>query len=134
MNYEEIKAYCLEKQGAYEDCPFGQTPVCYKMAGRIFAQMYLDGRITLKCDAAQAQADRERFPEAVAQAGNAQWAHWNTVYWEKLPEEEFIGMLDRSYNRVFASLPRWQQQELRKTSIEPQKDGQGRLHRKKRKQ
>ena len=131
MNLEKLKAYCLEKPGAYEDCPFGETPVCCKVAGRIFAQLYLDGRVTLKCDAAQAQADRERFPKAVAQAGSAQWAHWNTVYWEKLPEEELLKMLDRSYDRVFAGLPRWQQQELLGPPAEPE-EGRRRFHRKKR--
>lgn len=112
MNLEAVKAHCLEKAGAYADCPFGEFPVCCKVGGRIFAQLYPDGRVTLKCGAEEAAADRAAYPEAVVQAGGAQWTHWNTVHGGKLPEAVLLAMLDRSYQRVFAGLPRWQQQEI----------------------
>ena len=54
IQIEKIKAYCLSKRGAYEDHPFGEIPVCFKLNGKIFAQLYPD-MITLKCtvDAAE---------------------------------------------------------------------------------
>lgn len=112
MNLEEAKAHCLEKAGAYADCPFGEYPVCCKVGGRIFAQLYPDGRVTLKCGPEEAAADRAAYPEAVAQTGSAQWAHWNTVQGDKLPEQVLLSMLDRSYRRVFTGLPRWQQEQI----------------------
>ncbi len=33
-----IKDYYMSKLGAYEDCPFGDVPICYKLNGKIFAQ------------------------------------------------------------------------------------------------
>ena len=54
MTAEEIKAYCLSKQKACETYPFGDVPICYKLNGRIFAQLYPDEwdyKITLKCTA-----------------------------------------------------------------------------------
>ena len=48
---EEIKAYCLSKPKAQETYPFGEVPICYKLGGKIFAQLYPrkeDYKITLK--------------------------------------------------------------------------------------
>ena len=52
MNVEQIKAYCRNQYKAYEERPFGEVPVCYKLNGKIFAQLYPypeDFKITLKC-------------------------------------------------------------------------------------
>ena len=40
ISTEEIKQYCLNKHKAYEDYPFGEVPICYKLNGKIFAQLY----------------------------------------------------------------------------------------------
>lgn len=37
MRLEDIKTYCLNKWKAYEDYPFGDVPVCYKLNGKVFA-------------------------------------------------------------------------------------------------
>lgn len=42
MNYEELKEYCLAKPGAWQDCPFGPFPVCFKVGSRIFLEWYPD--------------------------------------------------------------------------------------------
>lgn len=34
MKIEDIKAYCQSKNRAYEDHPFGDIPVCYKLNGK----------------------------------------------------------------------------------------------------
>lgn len=54
MRLEDIKAYYLNKWKTYEDYPFGDIPVCYKLNGKVFAQIYPkqeDFKITLKCTA-----------------------------------------------------------------------------------
>lgn len=40
MNGKEIIDYCLRKKGAYLDFPFGEIPICVKVKGKIFAQLY----------------------------------------------------------------------------------------------
>lgn len=51
MTYEEIKEYCMSKPGAYQDCPFGPFPVCFKVSNRIFLEWYPeDEKITVRCD------------------------------------------------------------------------------------
>ena len=113
MNLEELKAYCLEKPGAYCDCPFGEYPVCCKAGGRIFAQLYDDGRMTVKCSPDQAREDREKYPEAAVQTENGEnWIRWNTVFWEKLPAEAVYTMLDRSYAHVMNGLSRSAREEV----------------------
>ena len=32
--------YALTKNGAYKDLPFGDFPICIKVAGKIFVQLY----------------------------------------------------------------------------------------------
>ena len=40
MLVEDIKKYCMSKHKAYEDYPFGDVPICYKLNGKVFAQIY----------------------------------------------------------------------------------------------
>lgn len=42
MKVEDIKKYCMEKQCATEEYPFGDVPICYKLNGKVFAQIYPD--------------------------------------------------------------------------------------------
>ena len=66
MQVQEIKDYCMSKLGAYEECPFGDVPICYKLNGRIFAQLYpyeYDYKITLKCTEDAGQFYRMAYPE-----------------------------------------------------------------------
>ncbi len=68
VDINEIKEYCLKKHRAYEDFPFGDIPICYKLNGKIFAQLYPntnDFKITLKCTYDDGQFYRAVFPEKV---------------------------------------------------------------------
>ncbi len=112
MDLEFLLSYCLEKVGAYEDRPFGDDPICCKVGECIFAQFYADGRMMFKCDAQQAAQERETYPQAVCMEEGAQWAHWNTVLWNEIPQETLLSMLDRSYDRVFSSLPESVREEI----------------------
>lgn len=35
----DIMQYCMTKGCAYESRPFGPDPICYRVAGKIFAQL-----------------------------------------------------------------------------------------------
>lgn len=68
MQLQDIQSYCLEKNKAYVDYPFGEIPICYKLNGKIFAQIYPnknDYKITLKCAADAGQFYRRIYPEQV---------------------------------------------------------------------
>ena len=68
MLVEDIKKYCLSKHKAYEDYPFGDVPICYKLNGKVFAQIYPypeNYKITLKCTADAGQFYRMVYPSKV---------------------------------------------------------------------
>ena len=105
MNLEEIEAYCLSKPHAKETYPFGDWPICYKLNGKIFAQLYPD-KITLKCTAFSGQAFRAAYPGVVVRGYHcppAQQPYWNTVDLEKFPHDELPMMIDHAWETVFNS-------------------------------
>lgn len=108
MNPEEIAAYCLAKPKAYEDRPFGEVPICFKVNGKIFAQLYPkpgDYKITLKCTAFAGQMFRQAYPGVVVRGYHCppvQQPYWNTVALENFPAEELWYMIDHAYETVLA--------------------------------
>ena len=116
IQIEKIKAYCLSKRGAYEDHPFGEIPVCFKLNGKIFAQLYPD-MITLKCTVDAAEFYRNMYPEKVVRGYHCppvQQPYWNTVYMEGFPQDELVNMIDEAYNTVFNSFSKKIQRDLYK--------------------
>jgi predicted DNA-binding protein (MmcQ/YjbR family) len=64
----KIMDYCLLKEGAYIDFPFGDIPICVKYNGHIFAEIYPndnDYKITLRCKPEIGQMYREKYPEII---------------------------------------------------------------------
>ena len=59
-----VLEYCLSKPKSYEDHPFGEYPVCIKVHGKIFAQLY-PNMITLKCTRFQGELFRQNYPGIV---------------------------------------------------------------------
>ena len=114
MTFDEIKTYCLAKPNAYEDHPFGDWPICYKVNGKIFAQIYPD-KLTLKCTAFSGQAFREAYPGVVVRGYHcppAQQPYWNTIDLERFPHEELPMMIEHAYETVVLSLPKRVQKEI----------------------
>lgn len=61
----DIRKYCLDKHKSYEDFPFGDIPVCYKLNGKIFAQLY---------------------PNENDYMAEWNFENWGIKYWSKTPE------------------------------------------------
>lgn len=118
MRVENIKAYCLDKWKAYEDYPFGEIPVCYKLNGKIFAQIYPnqeDYKITLKCTADAGQFYRQVYPEVVVRGYHCppvQQPYWNTIYLENFSDEELLNMIDHAYDTVLRSFSKKVQKQI----------------------
>lgn len=116
MTFDTIKSYCLAKPKAAETYPFGQWPICYKVGGKIFAQLYPD-KITLKCTAFSGEAFRQAYPGIVVRGYHCppvQQPYWNTIFLDRFPPEELPMMIDHAYETVFARLPKKAQHEMRK--------------------
>lgn len=114
MSIHEITAYSLFKPCAYEDHPFGEWPVCIKVKGKIFAQIYPD-KITLKCTAFSGQAFRDAWPGIVTRGYHCppvQQPYWNTIDLTRFPPEELPMMIDHAYETVVAGLPKRTQREI----------------------
>ena len=113
LKLEDIKNYCLSKESAYEDYPFGDIPICYRMAGGIFAQLYPlseDYKITLRCEPEYGQFFRQAFPGIVVRGYHCpkvQQPYFNTIHLNDFKDDNLLlDMIDHSYNEVFKRLPK----------------------------
>lgn len=100
-----IVDYCLKKEDATLEFPFGETPVCIKAFGRIVAEVYpADEKITLRCDPSLAEFLRMEYPGVVIPGYHAplrQKRFKNTVYYNKeIEETEVLKMIDHAYEEV----------------------------------
>lgn len=109
---ESIKEYCIKKRGAVETHPFGEIPICYKVAGKIFAELYPvpdNYKITLKCEPALADFYRQQYKGVVVRGYHCppvQQPYNNTVFINDIDENVLLDMIDHSYERVLTKLPR----------------------------
>ena len=111
MTPQEILDYCLTKPGAYLECPFGPEPICARVEGRIFAQVYPSrGWVTLKCEPVQGIIWREQYPQAVRHGYHCplvQQPYNNTILLDGMVENGLLlEMIRYSYNRALESLRR----------------------------
>lgn len=119
MTMEEIINYCSSKPGANIDFPFGNIPICIKVAKKLFAQMYPhrdDYKITLNCDMMTGEFYRNLYPNTVIRGYHCpqlQQPYFNTIYLNDIvPDDELKAMIDHSYFTVVKKLPRKLQKEL----------------------
>lgn len=121
MYVESIKNYCLSKTKAYEDYPFGEVPICYKLNGKIFAQLYPyedDYKITLKCTQEAGEFFRIAYSRNVVRGFRCppvQQPYWNTIYLSGFPDDELFNMIDLAYNTVLNSFSKKIQKHIMDT-------------------
>lgn len=114
MDLEQIKSYCLSKPKAVETYPFGEWPVCMKVNGKIFAQIYTN-KITLKCTVFSGQAFREAYPGIVVRGYHCppvQQPYWNTIDLTRFPHKELPMMIDHAFETVVNSFSEKVRKEL----------------------
>jgi predicted DNA-binding protein (MmcQ/YjbR family) len=109
MNREALLELCTALPGAIEDYPFGESVAVFKVGGRMFALVLLEGSpgiVTLKCDPALALELRARYP-SVRPGYHVNKRHWNTVELDgSIDDSELQSMIEHSYNLVITNLPR----------------------------
>jgi predicted DNA-binding protein (MmcQ/YjbR family) len=115
MDRDGVLDHCAELPGAVEDYPFGDEVAVFKVGGRMFALVRLDGEpgsVNLKCDPALALELRDRFA-AVRPGYHQDKRHWNTVDLDgSIDDDEIREMVDHSYELVVAKLPRADRRSL----------------------
>ncbi|MFC5910712.1 MmcQ/YjbR family DNA-binding protein [Streptacidiphilus monticola] len=115
MTPEELRALCLEFNGAEETFPFGPDTAVFKVGGKMFALSALDpGRlqVNLKCEPDRAVELRKAYP-AIVPGWHMDKRHWNTVSLDgTLPDDLVRELVEDSYDLVVAKLPRREQLAL----------------------
>lgn len=102
MDIVSLREYCISKKGAGESFPFGDDTLVFKVNGKIFALVNLEGELNLnlKCDPALAEELRERY-DAVQPGYHMNKKHWNTIILDgSVPDKEVFSWIDHSYNLI----------------------------------
>lgn len=116
MNIELLRDYCLEKREVTEGFPFGETVLVFKVAGKVFLLVPVDGplRMNAKCAPDRAVTLREEHWE-IAPGYHMNKKMWNTVDLTGGLSDRFIfELVDHSYDQVVLGLPKKVQAELYK--------------------
>jgi predicted DNA-binding protein (MmcQ/YjbR family) len=114
MDRSDLRAHCLSKTAAVEEFPFGQEVSVFKVMGKMFALVPVDGPVTisLKCDPTLAMLLRDTFTAVTPGYHLNKW-HWNTVTVDgSVPDDQVRAMIDHSYELVVKGLTKAQRQAL----------------------
>jgi predicted DNA-binding protein (MmcQ/YjbR family) len=115
MDYPKAKEYILGKLEAVEDYPFGPDVAVFKIRGKMFATLAMNGNVAtmnLKCTPEEALQLRDVF-DAVIPGYHMNKKHWNTVILNgTVPVFEIERMIDRSYGLVVKGLKKAERQAL----------------------
>jgi predicted DNA-binding protein (MmcQ/YjbR family) len=102
VDIESVREYCLCKPGVAESFPFGEGTLVFKVNGKMFALLSLDGeyQVNLKCDPDLAASLREHF-DFVLPGYHMNKAHWNTILLDgRVKPEQLKNWIDHSYELV----------------------------------
>lgn len=114
LNIEEFRAYCLSKKGAFEDLPFDENTLVFKVQGKMFAATDIEmfESFNLKCDPEKAIELRERYG-SVKPGYHMNKKHWNTFEMPgEVPKNELLFWIDHSYNLVLSKLTKREKELL----------------------
>lgn len=107
MDLKTLRNYCLSKNGAIEDFPFGDDVTVIKVASKMFALISERNNqlnISLKCDPFLAENLRQQYA-SITPGYHLNKSHWNTIMIDgSLPESALNNMIDHSYALVFKGL------------------------------
>ncbi len=114
MDIEMIREYCLGKTGVTESFPFDEVTLVFKVSGKMFALVNLDGNfsINLKCDPEKALELREHYP-TVLPGYHMNKRLWNTILRDGTLNNDLVkSWIGDSYDLVVAKLSRKERDKL----------------------
>ena len=118
QDWKKIHDYCMNKPCVYETRPFGVETICYRVAGKIFAQLTPKEnwfKITVKTNPNAADFYRRMYPSVVVRGYHCppvQQPYWNTIELNQFEEEVLWQMLDEAYSEVIKKLPKRDRERL----------------------
>ncbi|MEO0572771.1 MAG: MmcQ/YjbR family DNA-binding protein [Bacteroidota bacterium] len=115
MNIEQIRDFCLSKNGVTESFPFDEHTLVFKVMGKMYALIALERvpfQVNLKCDPERAVALREEYDGVIIPGYHMSKTHWNTIYVEQLPPHFIKELINHSYQLVVEKLPKKTKEEL----------------------
>lgn len=116
MDSGQLISYCLQKQDAYEDFPFGDDYIVIKIKsekkpkGVIFAEIFtLNGekKFTFGTDSETAEFLRSVYPDVVVRGYHCppvQARYKSTATLGRLDDEKVVKLVDLSYARALTKL------------------------------
>ena len=115
MDAAELRTWCLEQGGAFEDFPFTAEHSVFKVAGKMFAISALEREpleVSVKCEPELAVELRNSY-KAIRPGYHLNKRHWNTITLDgSLPDQLVRDMIEDSYDLVVSALPNRVQAEL----------------------
>ena len=119
MDYETLKNYCLRKNSATLDYPFGDDVPVFRVKSKMFALVgnrEWKGEATmmlnLKIDPAESFIVRDIFP-SITCGYHMSKKHWVSIYFDgTVPNGEVERLIDGSYNLIVSKLPKLQRLSL----------------------
>lgn len=117
-DWQEIHDYCMAKPCAYETRPFGEYPICYRLAGKIFAQLTPKEdwfKVTLKTNPDAADFYRRAYPGVVVRGYHCppvQQPYWNTIDLNQFDKDKLFQMIDEAYDEILKHLTRKEQRRI----------------------
>lgn len=115
MDIESLRSYCLEKKGVFEDFPFDEKTLVFKVLGKMFALSGLEhtpSKVNLKCDPERSAELRETYDGLITGAFHMNKLHWNSLIIGELPPKLVIELIDHSYDLVVAKMTKKMRAEL----------------------
>lgn len=107
MALEEVREYALSLPCVTEDMPFGEDHLVFRIGGKIFMIMSLDGNnyICVKCNPDRAVDLREMYRD-IEPAFHMNKKHWNGIYCGGHLHRNIIEeQIRHSYDLIYSKLP-----------------------------
>ncbi len=119
MDHGKLLEYCMKKNGAYIDYPFGPDCTVVKVKGKIFAQFFIknsNSMITLNCERMTGEFYRSIYSNDITRGYHCppvQQPYFNTINLSgSVPDSELTAMIDHSYSFVVSKLTKKLRAEL----------------------
>lgn len=107
IKLEDLRNYCMSKNGVKEDFPFDLSTLAFKVCEKIFLITGINSEIlsiNLKCSPEHALHLRSIYPQ-ITPGYHMNKKHWNTVLIDgQIPDSEIYMMIDQSYELVLAGV------------------------------